>query len=320
LSFVAPQKVLFRYKLDGHDKSWQEAGTRRQAFYTDLPPGHYTFHVKACNNSGVWNDSGAALNLDIPPAWYQTVWFQLATAAAAVCLLWLIVFSRIRATEREVGFRFEAQMTERMRIARELHDTLLQSLQGVILSFSNFSSRVRAADEEDLSNLSQEMDGALDRAEELLLSGRDRIRDLRSEQVVAKTMETELHSLVRGAECKSGVKIDVRIAGKPRDLKALVQDEVLWIMREALANACRHSGATQIQLQVWYSRSGIRCAVQDNGQGIEDKALVAKRPGHFGVVGMRERAERIGGRLTIRSFAGMGTTIALSVPARIAHE
>ena len=314
-SFLTPQKELFRYKLDGRDRDWQDAGTRRQAFYSDLSPGNNTFHVIACNNSGVWNEQGAALHFTIPPAWYQTLWFKVLSAAISVCLLRLFILFRDRRVEREVRFRLEAQMWERMRIARELHDTLLQSLQGLILSVSSFSSQASAP-----PRVFQEMESALDRAEDILVSGRDRIRELRSDSVTGRDLESELNTLIERADRETGRTIELHVIGKPRQLKSQVQEETLWVIREALANACQHSGGTKILLHVSRASIGLRCVVQDNGIGMQSQSALTLKIGHYGVIGMRERAERIGARFQIDTTPGTGTELTLFVPARIAYE
>ena len=315
LSFSAPQKVMFRYKLQGHDTAWQDARTRRQAFYTNLAPGHYTFKVIACNNSGIWNEQGAILNFAVMPAWYQTLWFRLAAVAAGIGLLAALYLIRIGRIERELTVRFDERMTERMRIARELHDTLLQALQGLTLSFSNFLSRVDAA-----PHVHTEMEEALDRADELMISGRDRIRDLRGESDGAGDLKTELDSIARGASLTSKAIITVSVDGDPRQLNKLVQDEIMWIAKEALANACHHSGAKWIHIQVSFERNELRVSVRDNGRGMQANISLAKLDGHFGLVGMHERAAGVGGRLSIKSAEGQGTAIGLSVPGRIAYQ
>ena len=314
LSFVTPSKVIFRYKLEGKDNDWQNAGSRRDAFYTDLPPGHYTFRVIACNNSGLWNDQGALLNFSVLPAWYQTLWFKALSAASAIFFLWVFVILRLRNIERRIGLRFEAQMSERMRIARDLHDTLLQSLQGLILSFSSFSAQVSAP-----PNILREMEGALDKAEDLLVSGRERIRDLRSSGAASRDLVDEIRAMIDRLT-GGGANIQLRVDGHNLPIKPLVQDEVLWILREALTNACQHSKGTGIWVNVLKTRNSLQCSVQDDGRGMDQHAFSAHERGHFGLVGMRERSERVGGRLNVRGDPGKGTLLVLAIPARIAYE
>jgi signal transduction histidine kinase len=232
-----------------------------------------------------------------------------------IFLLWASIRYRIHRTEQQVRLRFEAQMSERMRIARELHDTLLQSLQGLILSVSAFSSKAAAP-----VRVRQDMEGALDRAEELLVLGRERIRDLRADALLEKDLVSELQGIAEQFNSEARPQVDVSVHGKLRSLNPMVQEEVTWIMREALSNIRQHSGAAHANVQLVYSFWGLRCIVQDDGHGIERDSLSEQKPGHFGIVGMRERVKRIGGRLNIHSVAGYGTTVSLFVPAKIAFD
>jgi len=315
LSFTAPRKVQFRYKLQGYDKDWSPPEFLREATYTNLPPGDYSFRVIACNNSGVWNKQGAVFDFVVLPAWYQTLWFWSLSASGGICLLSVIFWVRLKAAERELSVRFSERVTERMRIARELHDTLLQALQGLVLSVSNFTSKVSAAPEVQL-----EMENALERADQLMISGRDRIKNLRGELNGARDLKTELDSIAHDASPNCHPNITVSVDGIPIYLNPIAQDEILWIAKEALANACRHSGAKWIHIQVTYERNDLRVSIRDNGKGMDVGASLARRVGHFGLVGMQERAERIGARLSIRSTEGAGTAIGLSVPGRIAYQ
>ncbi len=313
LSFEAPRKVLFRYELSGYDKTWSQPVSLREATYTNLPPRHYFFKVIAENNSGVWNEQGATVSFTVLPAWYQTLWFKVAVSLIIVFLMWASIRYRIYRTEQQVSLRFEAQLSERMRIARELHDTLLQSLQGLILSVSAFSAGAAAP-----TRVRQDMEGALDRAEELLVLGRERIRDLRADALVKNDLASELHRLAGQFGPEARPKVEVIVHGKLRPLNPMVQEEVMWVMREAISNARQHSGAAHVTVQMVYGFWGLRCAVQDDGQGMERDSLSEQKPGHFGIVGMRERVKRIGGRLNIHGVTGHGTTVSLSVPAKIA--
>jgi ligand-binding sensor domain-containing protein/signal transduction histidine kinase len=315
LSFAAPRKVKFRYKLHGYDKDWSPPVSLREATYTNLPPGKYSFRVIACNNSGVWNDQGAVFDFVVLPAWYQTLWFLSLSAVAVICLLSVIFWVRLKAAERELSVRFSERITERMRIARELHDTLLQALQGLVLSVSNFTSRVSAAPEVQL-----EMENALQRVEQLMISGRERIKDLRGELDEARDLKAELECIAHDASPDFHPNITVSVDGVPIYLNPIAQDEILWIAREALANACRHSGAKWIHIHVTYERNELRVSIRDNGKGMDASTHLTRLAGHFGLVGMHERAEGIGGRLSIKSTEGAGTAIGISVPGRIAYR
>jgi len=314
LSFVAPRKVLFRYRLQGYDREWSAPVSLRQVTYTNLPPGDYRFQVVACNNDGIWSTEGATLNLFVAPSWYETVWFRSLAILAFLGLLIATYLTRVSRIEREINLRFEERITERMRIARELHDTLLQSLQGLILSFSTFSTKVTATPE-----VREEIERSLERADQLVISGRERIRDLRGEPTTVGTLTMALSAIVAETFGSFKPNFSVKVEGAPRPLREVVQDETVWIAREALANARVHSDARDVQLLVSFQESEFRVTIDDNGRGFDPDVPFGTREGHFGLIGMRERAEAIGGRLSLRSSPAKGTTIALAVPGRIAY-
>ena len=311
LTFVNTSKVLFRYKLMGHDPDWQDAGTRREAFYTNLGPGHYTFQVAARNSSGVWNEKGASVQFDIAPAWYQTFWFRLVAIALVICILVFAYLLRVRELAARIELRVNERMSERMRISRELHDTLLQALQGIVLSFSSFTERVSP-------EIRHEMERSLDNAESLLVSGRDRIKEMRGNISQEGNITAEIQSIVGELFKDRRCKVTVEAEGSPRPLSAVAHEEAVWIAREALTNAYRHSNAQNLNIQVSYTPKFFCLLIQDDGIGMNASAFLAHYNGHFGLVGMRERAEAIGGRFSVRSDADRGTSIDLSLPARIA--
>jgi signal transduction histidine kinase len=315
LSFIAPQKIKFQYQLEGRDRGWQDAGTRRQAFYNDLPPGAYRFRVKACNSDGVWNETGASIDFEIAPAYFQTTWFKALCAGLVAGLLYGVYIVRLRQVAARIRDRLAAKNTERERIARDLHDTLLQSTQGLILRFQAASNRL---DEADPTRAVLEQ--ALDRADEVLAEGRHRVLDLR---VPADTLSDLAKSLAAaGDELAQGRSVAFRtmIEGQPRQLSAQVNREAYSIGREALINAFRHAEAALIEVQIVYADDDFRVRVRDDGTGIDLSALEAgSRPGHWGLPGMRERAQQIGAELAIWSGARAGTEIELKVPAVVAY-
>ena len=311
LSFINIQKVIFRYKLDGSDHNWQDAGTRRQAFYTNLSPGHYTFHVIARNASGVWNQEGAAVRFDIAPTWYQTLWFNLVAATTIILALVVAYLLRVRTIAARIELRLNARMSERMRLSRELHDTLLQSLQGMVLRFSSFTERVSP-------EIKTEMERSLDDAEWLLVSGRDRIKEMRGHYSHDGNVTSEIHQILDSLFNGDGCKVDVAVQGNPVPLHSVVHDDTMWIAREALTNACRHSKAEHLDIQITYAAKEFRLMIQDDGIGVNANAFLAHYSGHFGLIGMRERAEAMGARFNVRSNNGNGTSILLSLPARVA--
>ncbi len=319
LSFVASEKVRFRYRLEGHDPDWKDAGIDRKAFYNDLPPRHYRFRVMASNNSGVWNYTGDSLDFSIAPAYYQTRWFQASCVAAFLGLLWALYRYRLYRIARE----FNARLDERTRIARELHDTLLQGFHGLIFRFQAARNMLPRRPEEAIDVL----DGALGRAEQALAQGRDAIHDLRSSAVVTNELAQAVtalgqemsHEVASQGSAHGSARFRVVVEGPPRDLHPLLRDEVYAIVREAVRNAFRHAQAHDIEVEIRYSGRLFQLRIRDDGKGIGPGIAAEGRAGHYGVPGMRERARRIGGKLDVWTATGAGTEIALSIPASIAY-
>ena len=320
LSLAIPERVRFRYALTGVDRDWQDAGPRRQAFYTNLPPGRYAFRVIACNNDGIWNEQGATLAFSVAAAWYQTNWFRALCAAVLVFLVWAAFQWRVRQVQALAHIQMEERSLERARIARELHDTLLQSFQGLVLNFQRARNLLPRRPTEAVEAL----DNALDRAERALVEGRDAIHDIRSSAHAANDLVKEL--TVLGEELASDSRYSepptfhVVVEGTPQALNPIVRDEIYRIAREAIRNAYAHSGARRIEAEISYDESLFRLRVRDNGVGMDGKLLgQAGRVGHWGLPGMRERATRLGGQLEVWSECGAGTEIELRLPNTIAY-
>jgi len=319
LSLAAPEKVLFRYKLEPRDRDWQDAGTRRRAFYTDLSPGNYRFRVIACNNSGVWNEAGTFLDFSIAPAYYQTMLFRLSCVAGFLLLLGVLYRLRLQQVARKFNVRMEERVGERTRIARDFHDTLLQSFQGVLLKFQALTYLP------DLSNESrQKLEGAIDQAEQAIIEGRDAVQGLRSSTVVTNDLAQAISAF--GAELaaeqsdRHSSDFRLTVEGTSKDLAALVRDEVYRIACEALQNAFRHAQAGRIEIEILYERRQLRLRVRDDGKGIDQKVVdVGGRTGHYGLGGMRERAELVGGELEIWSERDSGTEVELTIPGSVAY-
>jgi signal transduction histidine kinase/ligand-binding sensor domain-containing protein len=315
LSLSMPSRVRFKYKLDGIDTDWKDAGTRRQAFYTNVPPGDHVFHVIAANEDGLWNETGATASIVLLPAFYQTRWFYTLCGIAAVTFLWLLYRIRLRQLNHQFRARMSARLEERERIARELHDTLLQSTQGLILLFQGFAGRVR--DPEPMRN---EMEVALDQADSLLNEARDRVSDLRTIGLDVNVGDT----ITRAGEelfADSSTKVVVVTTGTPRQLVPAIADDIYRIAREALTNAYAHAHAKIVEMEIAYDAEQFRLNIRDDGRGIgEDVLQQGSKPNHFGLQGMRERARRSGGRLDIWSRDGAGTEIAFKIPAKTAYS
>jgi signal transduction histidine kinase len=312
LSFVAPQRVRFRSKLDGHDTEWQEPGTRRQAFYTDLRPGRYRFHVIACNNDGVWNEEGATLDFRIAPAWFQTVWFRFLCIAAACLMLWGLYRLRIRQVAKAMSARFDERLAERTRMARELHDTFLQTIQGSKLVADDALENVQ--DPIRTRHALEQLSGWLARATE---EGRAALHSLRASTIekndLAAAFRRALEDCRREAPSMEGM---FSVNGEVREMHPVVRDEVYRIGYEAIRNACTHSAGSRVDVLLSYA-DDLSVRVRDNGVGIAPLIAETGKDGHFGLQGMRERAARIGAKLTMISSAESGTEVKVVVPGRI---
>ncbi len=316
LSLAMPERVMFRYKLEGVDADWQEAGTRRQAFYTHLPPGNYRFRVIACNNDGVWNETGATLGVVMKPAFYQTWWFTALVLIGAAGLLWWMVRLRIGSIARQLQDRLAERMAERERIARELHDTLLQSLFGLTLRFHTAANRLPLGDP-----AREALDEALQQSDKVMQEGRERVMNLRVRQTESASLADALAEIGRQLRAIHPANFQISVKGQPRPLDAIVQEEILLIGREALTNAFSHSGAQNIVADLSYQTAALHVCVSDDGRGIDEGVLQAGyRTGHWGLPGMRERASKMRGELRVGRTKDGGTQIDLQVPAGIAYR
>lgn len=315
LSLAEPGRVRFRVRLTGVDRDWIDPAGRRQAFYTNLGPGRYRFEVMAANNDGVWNPVPTSVALTIPPTFIQTPLFALLCLVAAGALAVLLFRLRLRALARGIKAKMAERMRERERIARELHDTLLQSVQALILRLHLVAEELpkRGAPRRAIED-------ALDRAEAVLAEGRDRVRDLR-----APTSDTDaLDRCLLDIAGKQGFPPDVAISteseGQPRDLDPIVFSEVTKLASEALFNIWRHAAARTVAIQIGWRANALHVRFRDDGVGIPAEILHSgQREGHFGLPSMRERALKIGGELSITPAPGGGTDVTLTVPASIAY-
>jgi signal transduction histidine kinase/ligand-binding sensor domain-containing protein len=317
LSLSIPERVRLRYRLAGLDHAWQETGGRmgrRQANYTNLAPGSYRFEVIAANEDGLWNTDGAALEIRIPPTFVQSIWFKLLLAAAGLLLLYGAYALRIRYLTRRLQERLQERLAERTRIARTLHDTLLQSMQSLLLSFDAHSRYLQEGSQERIR-----LARTLDFAERLLVEGRDQIMVLR-ESSAPEVLELTLGQYGKGLAEHAAHAFEMNVTGTPRQLRPAVHEELYAIAREALFNASRYAEATRIELDLDYGERSFVVRIRDDGRGLEDAVAAAgHRPGHWGLVGMRERAAGIGAAIEIDSEPGAGTGITVTVPARKAY-
>jgi signal transduction histidine kinase len=322
LSLVAPEKMQFRVKLEGQDKDWRTPVNPRHSHYTNLPPGAYRFRVIACNNSGVWNELGDSLEFSIAPAYYQTNWFSALCAVCVLAMLWGAYQLRVRQVRQEVTIGLEAKIGERTRIARELHDTLLQSFHGLLYRFHAARNLLPGRPDEAI----QALDSALIRAEQALDEGRQSIQELRSQLSAEDDLNQmliaigqELASTPDGKN--SSPSFNVIVEGERRGLSPIVREEVLRVARELLQNAFRHAHARAIEAEIRYDKDVFHMIVRDDGIGIDPQVLKdGGRAGHWGMTGVHERAREIGARLEFWSEAGAGTEVRLTLPAALAYQ
>ncbi|MFZ0590232.1 MAG: two-component regulator propeller domain-containing protein [Bryobacteraceae bacterium] len=319
-SLSISERVRFRYKLQGWDQDWHEAEGRREAFFTHLAPGKYSFRVTACNNDGVWNVAGATLMFTVAPAWFQTIWFRAFCVGVFLLLLWMLYRLRLKQFERQFNMALEVRVDERTRIARELHDTLLQGFNGLLLRFQAVSNLLPAHPDD----AKQRIDSAIEQASNTITEGRDAVHELRLSTVLTNDLALAISALAKelAADRISGECPDilVQVEGAPRDLHPILRDEVYRIAGEALRNAYRHSEARRIEVEIRYGEEQLRVRIRDNGKGIDPRVLDGDRPvGHWGLRGMRERAKLVNGRLDVWSKLDSGTEIELTVPASVAY-
>ncbi|WAC74922.1 histidine kinase [Roseateles sp. SL47] len=311
LSFPVPSRVLFRHRLMGSDdETWSEPSPQRGIVLSDLRPGHYRFEVRASNNDGLWNEQAAAVNLTIPTTLTQSLAFKTGLAVLVALVLYFLYLLRMRHILTRMRERSEDRSRERERIARDIHDTLLQSVQGLILRFHAVAGRLQG-DPPTQQSLNQ----ALDRAEAVLVEGRDRLQGLR--RASGSDLEHELRRLVEEQPFGASTRVTVSSSGPRRRLRPNVFDEVLCIAGEALFNAAKHAKASEVTVHIDYGSQALEVDVHDNGIGLaQDRHL---QPGHFGMVGMQERAARVGALLRINGQGDPGTHVSLRIKARIAY-
>lgn len=304
LSFIAPENVRFKYKLEGFDDDWIDGGGRRVASYTNLRPGNYKFRVIAANNDGVWNESGAALDFYLQPRFYQTYWFYLL----CVLLLALTAWQLYRLRVRRIALQFRAVLAERNRIAREIHDNLAQDILGISVQLELVARLMPAA--------AETAKGHLDRARMLVRNSMTEARryvwDLRSQELQKKDLPAALRDTTKRLTAESKIETVVEVAGPLRPLPVEVETNLLRIGQEAINNAVKHARANRIEVGLNFDTRKVQLSVRDDGRGFDPGEQIAD--GHFGLLGMRERAEQIGGVLSIDSGPDRGTQVAVDVP------
>jgi len=315
LSLTLPERNHFRYQLVGLDREWEDVGTRHQAFYTNLQPGTYTFKVIASNNDGVWNDTGATLQFRILPTFLQTTWFKALSALVFALLLWAIFVIRLHYMNKQTEERLKERTMERERIARDLHDTLLQGFQMLILRFQVITDTLPP--DNPTTELLEE---SLKRSERALQEGRDRVSALRSEADFGEDLLAEIRRFGKDLSSGSTTTFELSVEGRPTELQGVVHEEIRLIAREAIANAFRHAQATMVRFELSFARRHFGFTCSDNGCGIPRDLLEGKKiRNHWGLVGMEERARKLGAVLHISSAVPCGTKIELKLRSAIAY-
>jgi ligand-binding sensor domain-containing protein/signal transduction histidine kinase len=319
LSLSVPERVRFRYALDGFDPRWSEPKAATEAIYTNLGPGSYSFRVIASNSDGLWNSDEAVIRFEITPMFWQTWWFQFSIALAAVFAIFATYQLRLRRLTKQLNVRFEERLAERTRIAQDLHDTLLQGVISASMQLHVAVDRLP-----DDSTAKPPMGRVLQLMGQVIEEGRKAVNGLRSSHSDSLGLEQAFSRIRQEVavpnEADEKIGFRVIVEGRPRPLRPIIRDEVYRIGREALVNAFRHSRAKNIEVEVEYAASRLRILVRDDGCGIVPQVALSGREGHWGLTGMRERAERIGAGLKLRSRVATGTEVELSVPSYIAFQ
>jgi len=322
LSLTAPEKVRFRYKLEGQDPDWREVINDREVQYSNLRPGPYRFRVIAANNSGVWNERGDTLEFSIDPSYYQTNWFRALCVGAALLLLWAIYQYRVRRLHHEFEMTLDARVGERTRIARELHDTLLQSFHGILLYFQTGINLLPEHPAElQTAEAKKALEKAIHQAKHAIVEGREAIQGLRLSVVETNDLALAIRTLGEELAINSELVVfDVHVEGTSRSLHPILRDDIYKIAAEALRNAFRHAQARRVEVEIRYDQEQFRLRVRDDGKGI-DPAILSGRggEGHYGLPGMQERSKLMGAKLTVWSKVGLGTEIEVCLPASAAY-
>jgi signal transduction histidine kinase/sugar lactone lactonase YvrE len=315
VSLSVPGRVRYRYRLDNYDADWSSPIEAREADYTNLPPGQYTFRLMATNGEGLWNGGEATVAFTVVPLFWQTLWFRLAAAGVGVTILFAAYRYRLDRIRDEMNMRFEERLAERTRIAQELHDTLLQGFLSASMQLQVAADLVP----ED-SKSRPLITRALQLMRQVIEEGRVAVKGLRSGTTSSVPLEAAFSAIADEVGDGTAVNFRVIVEGARRELHPLLHDEVYRITREAILNAFRHAHAKHIDVELNYAPDCFRVFVRDDGLGMDPSVLKTGRDGHWGLVGMRERAERISAQLHVYSRLSAGTEIELAVPAKVAFR
>ncbi len=314
VSLSAPRKVRYRYRLDGFDELWQEAAASRTAIYTNLRPGSYQFRVASSNGEG-WTDSEAGFGFQVLPAFYQTLWFQVLSSIHLLGVLVVLYRYRLRRNERRLRVRYEDRIAERNQIALDLHDNLIQEMMGVSLQLE-----IADAITPEAAGAKKPIGRALELAQKVVAEGRVTLGTLRRKPLALADLRATLEDTAKIAETARSVRMIFSNKGSEQPFAPEASDDILHIAREALRNAIHHSGSDTVQVQTEFSLHQFSVVVRDYGRGIDAEHLQTFRAGHFGIFGMRERANRMGATLELHTELGSGTEWRLNVPGKVAYQ
>ncbi len=314
IGLAVPQKIQFRYRLAGLEQAWQNAGTRRQAFYTNLRPGSYKFEVQASNADGVWGEQEASTDIAVAPAFYQTTWFTFVEFTSGIFCVYLVYLYRLRFVTGQVQTRLMERLAERERLARDLHDTFFQSIQGLFLKFNTGTTQLGVTDPARAIFIE-----ALKQSDQAMLEGRELLLDLRAS---IDAGELAILFAQAGDELQAihTTMFKVTVLGQAHPLHPSTAGELYRVGKEALYNAFRHSDASKIEIEIEYTSDNLSLRIRDDGKGIDEQVRIdGKLRGHWGLPGMHERAAKIGGKLNVWSRKDNGTEIEMTVPAKSAY-
>jgi len=304
LSFLSPPRMNFRYILEGYDKNWTEAGTRREAFYTNLPPGKFRFRVAACGGIVPCNETASAVVFEIPPHVYQRTWFIPLCIAALGLLVWMTHRVRVRRLREQ----FVLILAERSRIARELHDTLIQGFSGITMQMHAFANRLRSSEER------QELKEIIRDAGICLQETRRSVAGLRAGTGSSSGLAVAISDAARQLTEERDLRLKLNLDDRHQELPAEVKYNLLCIVQEAITNCIKHSGARTVEVTLACSAKDLRLSVRDDGRGIVRGETNGVDGGHYGMVGMRERASQMGAEFELTSAPGQGTTVSVLMP------
>ena len=302
LSYALPELIRFRYRLEGYDTGWIDAGTRREAFYTNLPPRDYTFRVTGCNYDGPCNEAGARIKFSLTPLFYQRAWFWPLIAILVGSIAWAGYQLHIK----RVHERYDLIVSERSRIARELHDTLIQGFSGITMGLQALSGRIQSPREKAT------LQDIISDAATCLRETRQSVSGLRA--MAGSGLAAALDRAVRELTETKSVQTKLNLGSISRELPPETEYQVLRIVREAVNNAVKHSGADHIEVTLEPRAGAVAITVKDDGSGFSRDDAASPDPGHYGIIGMKERASQIGARLDLVTQPGAGTAITLTLP------